>query len=119
VVVNDDIRDTVLDPGLGKICARLMNVDDVRLWSDQVIIKPGAGRATTQAGNVGWHQDFAYWRIPSTTNMITAWIALQDTDLTNGGMRTLVGSHRWGEIKDSDAFFDKDLDALRAKFPAK
>jgi ectoine hydroxylase-related dioxygenase (phytanoyl-CoA dioxygenase family) len=115
--VNDAIRDMVLDPGLGHICAALMKVDGVRLWSDQVIIKPGAGKEkTTQAGNVGWHQDFAYWRIPSTTNMITAWIALQDTDLTNGGMRTLVGSHRWGEIKDSDTFFDKDLDALREKF---
>jgi ectoine hydroxylase-related dioxygenase (phytanoyl-CoA dioxygenase family) len=97
-----------------------MKVDGVRLWSDQVIIKPGTvdGQATL-AGNVGWHQDYAYWRIPSTTNMITAWIALQDTDLGNGGMRTLVGSHRWGQFKDSDTFFDQDLDALREKFSAK
>ena len=115
--VNDEIRDMVLDPGLGSLCARLLKVDGVRLWSDQVIIKPGGGpNAHSKAGNVGWHQDFAYWRIPSTTNMVTAWIALQDTDLTNGGMRTLVGSHRWGEIKDSDTFFERDLDALRGKY---
>ena len=118
--VNDDIRDMVLDAGLGKICAALMKVDGVRLWSDQVIIKPGAGEGpSTMAANVGWHQDFAYWRIPSTTNMITAWIALQDTDLNNGGMRTLVGSHRWGQIKDSDTFFDQDLEKLRDKFSSK
>ena len=118
--VSDDVRDMVLDSGLGKICAALMKIDRVRLWSDQVIIKPGAsGGPSTSAANVGWHQDFAYWRIPSTTNMITAWISLQDTDLSNGGMRTLVGSHRWGQIKDSDAFFDQDLDALRAKFSSK
>jgi ectoine hydroxylase-related dioxygenase (phytanoyl-CoA dioxygenase family) len=118
--VNDDVRDIVLDAGLGEICAKLMMVDGVRLWSDQVIVKPGHGpEQKTQAGNVGWHQDFAYWRIPSSTNMITAWIALQDTTLENGGMRTLVGSHRWGQLNDSDTFFDKDLDALRAKFSSK
>jgi len=118
--VSDEIRDMVLDSGLGRICAKLMKVDGVRLWSDQVITKPGLGESgRTQAGNVGWHQDYAYWRIPSTNNMITAWIALQDTDLSNGGMRTLVGSHRWGEIKDSDTFFDKDLDKLRERFSSK
>ena len=119
--VNDDVRDMVLDAGLGRICAGLMKVDGVRLWSDQVIIKPGStgDSSTPAAANVGWHQDFAYWRIPSTTNMITAWIALQDTDLNNGGMRTLVGSHRWGHITDSDAFFDQDLEAQRERFSSK
>jgi ectoine hydroxylase-related dioxygenase (phytanoyl-CoA dioxygenase family) len=114
--VNDAIEDMVLDAGLGKICTRLMRVDKVRLWSDQVIIKPGTGGGETKAGNVGWHQDYAYWRIPSTNNMITAWIALQDTDLTNGGMRTLLGSHEWGLIEDSDTFFETDLNALRERF---
>jgi ectoine hydroxylase-related dioxygenase (phytanoyl-CoA dioxygenase family) len=115
--VNAAVRDVVLDAGLGRICAKLMKVPGIRLWSDQVIIKPEMSPdGKTQVGNVGWHQDFAYWQIPSTHNMVTAWIALQDTDLSNGGMRTLIGSHRWGLIKDSDAFFDTDLDALRKKF---
>lgn len=118
--VNDVIRDTVLDAGLGKICAALMKVPGVRLWSDQVILKPGQGKdGNAQTGNVGWHQDYAYWSITDSPNMLTAWIALQDTDLTNGGMRTLVGSHRWGLIKDSDTFFDSDLEALREKFSTK
>src|SRR5262245_26897818 len=30
--VNDDIRDLVLDPGLGKMVAALMRVDRARVW---------------------------------------------------------------------------------------
>ena len=48
--------------------------------------------------------------------MCTAWIALQDTDLRNGGMRTIVGSHKWGLLEDSNTFGHKDLDGLQARF---
>ncbi len=116
--INDDIRQTVCDSGLGRIAAQLMKVDRVRLWSDQVILKPGTGKVgATKVGNIGWHQDAAYWHINSAKeNMVTAWIALQDTDLINGGMRTLDGSHRWGYIPESDKFFDPNLDNQRAYF---
>ncbi len=115
--VNDEFRNTVLDPGLGKIAADLMNVPRARLWADQALVKPPAGAGgKTDAGNIGWHQDGAYWHITSTTNMITAWIALQDTDLHNGGMRTLAGSHKWGLIPESDKFFDRNLDNQREFF---
>jgi len=110
--VSDEVRATVLDPVIGKIAADLMKVPRVRLWSDQTLLKPGAGAdGATKAANVGWHQDGSYWHISSNqTNMITAWIALQDTDLTNGGMRTLVGSHKWGLVEESNKFFDPNLD---------
>ena len=111
--LNDEIRRAVTAPLLGKVGARLMGVESVRLWSDQVLWKRGtAGGEVTSAGNIGWHQDYGFWRACSTTNMCTAWVALQDTDLDNGGMRTIVGSHKWGEIKDSNTFGHKDLEAL-------
>lgn len=118
--LNDEIRRAVTSPVLGAIGARLMGVESVRLWHDQVIDKPGtAGQAATQAANIGWHQDFGYWQACSTTNMCTAWVALQDTDLTNGGMRTIVGSHKWGLIEASDAFGHKDLERLAEHFAEK
>lgn len=117
--VNDEMRAAILSPVIGKIGARLMGVDSARLWHDQAIYKPGtAGQPTTNVGNVGWHQDYGYWQASSTTNMCTAWVALQDTDLSNGGMRTIVGSHKWGLIEESDAFGVKDLEGLSAKFAA-
>ncbi len=112
-----EIRQAVTAPIIGAIGARLMGVDSVRLWHDQAIYKPGtAGQETTNAGNIGWHQDYGYWKASSTTNMCTAWVALQDTDLSNGGMRTIVGSHKWGLIEGSDKFGHKDLEALAAEF---
>ena len=117
--VNDVIRAAVTSPILGGIAARLMRTDSVRLWHDQVIYKPGSdGAPATHIGNVGWHQDYGYWQCTSTTNMVTAWVALQDTDLANGGMRTIVGSHKWGLIGESDMFHTKDLEALAQKFAA-
>ena len=74
--INDEVKDLVLDPVLGEIVAAIMQTDEVRLWHDQVIKKPGAGGRETKAGNVGWHQDYAYWTAADTSNMCTAWIAL-------------------------------------------
>lgn len=117
--LNAEMCRAVTSPLVGAIAARLMRVESVRLWHDQAIYKPGTGNGTaTDAGNVGWHQDYGFWKAASTTNMCTAWIALQDTDLTNGGMRTIVGSHKWGLIEGSDSFFDQDLEALAERFAA-
>jgi hypothetical protein len=100
--LNAEMRRAILSPLIGKIGARLMRTGSVRLWHDQAIWKPGTGgREQTIAGNVGWHQDYGFWQSCSTTNMCSAWVALQDTDLTNGTMRMVVGSHKWGLIEGS------------------
>lgn len=115
--LSDEIRRVVTSPVLGAIAARLMGAATVRLWHDQAVYKPGsAGLPPGGKPNVGWHQDFGYWQCASTTNMCTAWIALQDTDLTNGGMRTIVGSHRWGLIPESNKFWSQSLDDDAARF---
>jgi ectoine hydroxylase-related dioxygenase (phytanoyl-CoA dioxygenase family) len=114
--INEAIREIVLSPKIGRIGARLMGTDEVRLWHDQVLYKPGSGSREEKSGNVGWHQDYGHWQCASTQNMCTAWIALQDTDLGNGGMRTIVGSHKWGLSEDSYTFGEKDLEGLRKRF---
>lgn len=114
--LNAEMRQAILSPLIGKIAARLMRVDSVRLWHDQALWKPGtSGQAPTEAGNVGWHQDWGFWRSCSTTNMCSAWVALQDTDLTNGAMRMVVGSHHWGVIEGSGND-KKDMQAWAAHF---
>ncbi|MEM8738487.1 MAG: phytanoyl-CoA dioxygenase family protein [Planctomycetota bacterium] len=113
--VNDPVRSLVTGEAIGSIARQLLKHERVRLWHDQVIYKPPTGDAG-QVGNIGWHQDCGYWKAADTTNMATAWIALQDTDLSNGGMRSIAGSHHWGLIEDSDTFFDQDLETLHAKY---
>lgn len=117
--INDAVREVVTDRHIGEMAAELLNVDSIRLWHDQVILKPGTGGEETALGNVGWHQDYGYWRCSNTTNMVTVWIALQDTDLSNGGMMTIPGSHRWGVIEGSDSFFEQDMKKLRDRFATK
>ena len=115
--INDEVRALVLGPELGRVAAALMEVDRIRLWHDQVVWKPPTlGGDDANAGNVGWHQDYAYWNCTDSTNMLTAWLALQDTDLDNGGMRTLVGAHACGLVEEADTFYEQDLDALADRF---
>jgi len=113
--INDAIRRVVTSGRLGRLAARLLGCERVRLWHDQVIYKPPTGDAGA-AGNVGWHQDYGYWHASDTQNMLTIWLALRDTTLDNGGMRSIAGSHRWGLVEDSNTFFDPDLDALQKRY---
>ncbi|ELR23174.1 PhytanoylCoA dioxygenase (PhyH) superfamily protein [Acanthamoeba castellanii str. Neff] len=118
--VNDAVKKVVLSPAIGEAAAKLLRTNEIRLWHDQVIAKPGLGPDghSENAGNIGWHQDYGFWQVSNSSSMITAWIALQDTDLSNGGLRTITGSHKWGLLPDSATFFEKDLDSLQAKFSA-
>jgi ectoine hydroxylase-related dioxygenase (phytanoyl-CoA dioxygenase family) len=101
--INAEMRKAILAPVVGKIAARLMRSDSARLWHDQALYKPGtAGQPITKEGNVGWHQDYGFWHSCSTTNFCSSWVALQDTDLSNGTMRMVVGSHKWGVIDGSN-----------------
>ncbi|SMH28549.1 phytanoyl-CoA dioxygenase family protein [Azospirillum agricola] len=96
---------------LGSVVSALIGEDGARLWGDVVIGKPPG--AASSGGVVGWHQDAAYWNGLQRDNMCTAWVALQDTDENNGGLIYLDGSHRWGLLAGSRAFFEQNLDDLR------
>jgi ectoine hydroxylase-related dioxygenase (phytanoyl-CoA dioxygenase family) len=114
--VNDEVQKLVTSPLIGKLTASLLETDEIRLWHDQIITKPGIGKQSSASGNVGWHQDFGYWQCSNNTDMVTVWIALQDTTITNGAMSTILGSHKWGLIPDSDTFFDQDMEGLKEKY---
>ncbi|MCP4246208.1 MAG: phytanoyl-CoA dioxygenase family protein [bacterium] len=114
---NDTIRQLALDETVGAMAARLMQTDEVRLWHDQLLYKPGQDQPdATRSGNVGWHQDHGYWRCAPPT-LITAWVAFVDVDLSNGCMQVLPGSHQWGLLPHSD-FFDGDLESMQARIEA-
>ena len=116
--VNKAMRELTKTPVIAYIGSRLMNTDEVRVWNDQALIKPGLGvdRAEEDGGNVGWHQDKAHWQCTNTDNLCTAWVALQDTDPSNGCMRVVAGSRKWGLFKDAYTFVQKDLEVLQEKY---
>ena len=48
---------------------------------------PDFGTAT------GWHRDIRYWSFPRNA-LISVWLALDDENENNGGLRLIPGSHR-------------------------
>ena len=101
-----------LNPTIGAIAAKLAGVSGIRLWHDQLLHKPP--QQDTNAGAVGWHQDWHYWQCAEPANMLTAWVALVDVDTRNGCMEVVPESHKWGLLGASD-FFEQDLSALQSK----
>lgn len=106
------LRGVATNPTIGEIAGRLMHADQIRLWHDQLLYKPGRG-AGRETANVGWHQDFAYWQCAKEPTLITAWVAFTDVDLTNGCMQMVPRSHQWGLLKMSD-FFEQNIEKQQA-----
>jgi ectoine hydroxylase-related dioxygenase (phytanoyl-CoA dioxygenase family) len=75
--------------------AQLTNATTLRIWHDQIQYKPA------QIGGVNmWHQDAPFWPILAPMTEVTAWVALDDVDESNGCMSMVPGSHTWGNHID-------------------
>ncbi len=109
---NDTIRELVTSEAVGAIASRLSGEPEIRLWHDQMLYKPGQGRGGEGGGNVGWHQDLHYWQC-AEGELLTAWVALDDVDESNGCMHFVPGSHRWGLLEGD--FFNQDMDGMRRR----
>lgn len=103
----------VLNPTIGALAAKLSGSTGIRLWHDQLLHKPP--QKDTNAGAVGWHQDWHYWQCAEPADMLTAWVALVDVDTQNGCMEVVPGSHKWG-LQDASDFFEQDLEVLQKNF---
>jgi len=80
----------ITEPALLELVAQLLG-PNVRFWWDQGINKaPGAGSA------IAWHQDNGYTH-GRIGEYLTCWLALDDSDLENGGLMVIPGSHRRGQ----------------------
>ncbi|MCK1652943.1 phytanoyl-CoA dioxygenase family protein [Bradyrhizobium sp. 149] len=61
--------------------------EDILCWNANFFIKEGRTPA-----HVTWHQDSTYFGL-SSTDVVTAWIALTDSVQANGAMQFIPGSH--------------------------
>lgn len=83
------VRRHVMSPRLARVAAALVGERPVRLFADMVAIKEGGESSKPTP----WHRDFSYWPLRENT-AVSAWIALDDVDESNGCMQFLAGSHR-------------------------
>ena len=90
---NPVLAEAVRNRQIGRLAAQLLETAAVRLWHEQILMKPAGGRVSA---NVAWHQDYNYWRSSDRPRMLTAWIPLQEVNPELGTMHFVKGSHRWG-----------------------
>lgn len=95
---NRDIARVVLDESIGKAIAGLAGWPGVRIMIDNVIWKPAGTRS------IGYHQDCAYLSWFTPPELLTCWIALDDTSVDAGTIEFVRGSHLW-QLSDPEGDF--------------
>ncbi|MDX1931477.1 MAG: phytanoyl-CoA dioxygenase family protein [Capsulimonadales bacterium] len=83
--------------------AQLIGTDTVRVWHDQVQVKP-----PKTGGPTIWHQDHPYWPVIQPADLVSAWVAIEDATIGNGCMWMVPGSHRWGPHRDGTVGSDPE-----------
>ncbi len=79
------------NPRLASVIASILG-GPLRLYGSQIFAKPAdVGSAVPR------HQDMPYWPF-APDEMISAWIALDDSTLENGCVRFSLGSHKLGRL---------------------
>ena len=84
-------------------CVERILGPDILLWGSSCFVK-----APRSPSYVSWHQDLNYWGLDSTDE-VSAWIALSESNEANGCMRFVPGSHRLGPIRHDDTFDQDNL----------
>jgi ectoine hydroxylase-related dioxygenase (phytanoyl-CoA dioxygenase family) len=85
------------------LVAQLMGTDTVRVWHDQIQVKP-----PLVGGPTIWHQDHPYWPVIAPADLVSAWVALEDATEENGCMSMVPGSHRWGPYNGGTVGSNRD-----------
>jgi ectoine hydroxylase-related dioxygenase (phytanoyl-CoA dioxygenase family) len=90
----------------GRLAAALMGWDGVRVVQDNCIWKPPGAKS------LGMHQDGSYLDYILPPEMITCWIALDDTSAEAGTITYAAGSHRWPRSPENRGEFHAPPDWL-------
>ena len=66
---------------------------------------------------VAWHQDVTYWGL-EPPYALTAWYAVDDSDVENGCMRVIPGSHKQGIVTHGESNRDGNLLSINQEVEA-
>jgi phytanoyl-CoA dioxygenase PhyH len=72
-------------------------------WTSNFFIKEARNPAF-----VSWHQDATYWGL-SAPDVVSAWIAFTPSNMANGAMGVIPGSHRKAQLPHRDTFDKNNL----------
>ncbi len=93
---------TTLSTRNAAFAAALTGSSGLRLGQDNLIWKPPSGKALLA------HQDGSYLDYLDPPNMVTCWMALDDTAADTGTIYYVRGSHRWPHVPMGGQFHAPD-----------
>ena len=76
---------------------------DILAWSSSIFAK-----GSVDPGYVSWHQDLTYWGL-EPPSVVTAWLALSESNSENGCMRVVPGSHLGEAVPHRDTYGEHNL----------
>src|SRR5918995_2365554 len=103
---DDLIAAQVLSERTGRIAARLGGYRGTRMLQDNCLWKPPGTKS------LGMHQDGSYAGYLSPPEMITCWVALDETFAQGGTIEYVRGSHKWPKVPPDRGSFHAPDDWL-------
>lgn len=92
------VASAALRAEVGRACALLAGWPGARVQVDNVVWKPPGAKS------LGFHQDCSYLEWLTPQEMLSCWVALDDTTAEGGTMELVRGSHRWGRFPMAEQF---------------
>ena len=89
---NIELKNFALFSPAGEIAGRLMALDQVYFFYDQLFVKTPRTTAPT-----AWHNDLPFWPF-NGEQIASVWIALTDVPRENSGLIYISGSHKWNKM---------------------
>lgn len=105
---NDKMRNIMFDERIGKMAAQLADIDGVRIWHDQALIKKPWANPTS------WHLDTPYWSF-TDRRALSIWVALDDATYENGCLFFIPGSHNRTSFENPG--IGKNMGAIFSTYP--
>ncbi len=93
-MASNEFLEHAANPVICEEVSQLCRSNTLRIWHDQIQYKP-----PVHGGPTRWHQDHPAWPIIQPSDLVSAWVALDDADIENGCMWMVPESHKWGNHK--------------------
>ena len=106
---SDAVRELMYDARLGRFAATLADIEGIRIWHDQALIKEPLANPTS------FHRDVPYWSFDSH-EAISLWVALDDATLENGCLYIMPGSQSLTDFRVGA--IGENVGAIVADYPA-
>jgi non-heme Fe2+,alpha-ketoglutarate-dependent halogenase len=80
-------------------CMESLLGPNLLLWGADMFYKPPRSERFT-----AMHQDSTYWGLEPVDGLVNAWIALSPSNIANGCLRVVPGTHRHGQVQHANEF---------------